>query len=113
MRAAQAAAFRKFNCFGHSACEYSVLCERVSTEFWAWHAICEQWAMMQSKCCYCYRSAPKFAAQHTLKHAFSHGLCGFHAKFELLKFKKELARIETARNGTAQNQDTKKDEEIC
>ena len=50
--------------------------------------------MMQTRCCYCHRNAQKFAAQPTLKHAYSHGLCEFHARFEIAKFEIEMRKLD-------------------
>jgi hypothetical protein len=48
---------------------------------------------MVTVCSYCDKGKSPFLAQHTLKHAKSHGLCNWHARFEIARFEKQMARI--------------------
>ena len=58
-----------------------------------WHTVCIHSGMMISVCSWCWRGRRQFAAQPQLRHAYSHGLCPFHARFELLKFENEMKKI--------------------
>lgn len=49
--------------------------------------------LMITECMYCDKGRPKFMAQHTIKHAKSHGMCSFHQKYYLRKFELEMSRI--------------------
>ena len=40
---------------------------------------------MISKCAWCHPKGNKFAAQKVMRHALSHGMCGWHQKFQLAK----------------------------
>ena len=50
---------------------------------------------MITKCSWCYKGSHKFLAQKTLKHAYSSGLCKFHARYESAKFELYMRKLDS------------------